>query len=269
MARTPPTEVPQKAGVTGARGGKPTAFTARITAELREALDAEAARKGLTVGQVAQAWMDEARQGRAAYSERVGGSGVAVAFDQLAAVARAIRAEVGDPAASDVNRAALLAAWKAILPQALPLAPAHRATADWRRAEQALAEACRRYVDALEKLPPDDPAVVAAQSAPTPPTGTNAFMAYATAQAPFMPIALMAHRGTTLEPDSLRRSVDLITQAGGGAATELGALRSALDAYEDAYRNWAEGIRLASRAGEAVARSLLAHPDTSNFGAPE
>lgn len=52
---------PRQSGTVGPRGGKGFTMTARITAETRAALEAEAERTGRSIGQVAELWIEKGR----------------------------------------------------------------------------------------------------------------------------------------------------------------------------------------------------------------
>lgn len=104
----------------GPKGGKGYQLGARITQELREALDAEASRTGRSLSQVVELWLEDARKGRASAEEQMGGREVAPVFRAMSAAAQEIEAMYGPPSADWRAHAAMLGAWSAIARTLLP-----------------------------------------------------------------------------------------------------------------------------------------------------
>lgn len=91
----------------GPKSGKGHTLTTRITAETREALEAEAERTGRSISQVAEIWIEDGRKGALAQVEALGGPGLAPLLLAFARMATAIQAWEG---ASNEKLAAVLQA---------------------------------------------------------------------------------------------------------------------------------------------------------------
>jgi hypothetical protein len=99
------------------KAGKGHTLNARITAETRSALEAEASRSGRSLSQVAEVWLEQARF----LSElSKSGGGVAEALASMARYAALVRDEFGDPEESLAAREALRIGWRRIARKALP-----------------------------------------------------------------------------------------------------------------------------------------------------
>lgn len=102
----------------GPKSGKGATLATRITAATRAALDEEAGRSGRSVSQVAEIWLDEARNGRAALKDLVGGYDMVPVFEKLGMIASAVKVAVPDPQARRVAlQSALALALTFVLPQ--------------------------------------------------------------------------------------------------------------------------------------------------------
>jgi hypothetical protein len=142
-------------------GGKGKVLSANISPRARDLLEAEAARTGFSISQVADRWIVAAGEGAATYEQRIGGGPeVQAAFEKLARIVQAV--ERADPDA-EFTTIALRAAIERSLPNLLrphPHALAGLATA----LENHTAWAdCGRVVAVLEAAPEDDPVVVRAR----------------------------------------------------------------------------------------------------------
>lgn len=118
----------------GPKSGKGATMATRITAETRAALEAEAERTGRSLSQVAEMWLEEARQGRATVEQMLGGLQVADAVRAMIALANRIQTNFGDPTQHLPAREALVAGWAALVPMAVPFVASEDATwgANWR-----------------------------------------------------------------------------------------------------------------------------------------
>lgn len=103
----------------GPRGGKGSVMTTRITGEMRLALEAEAARSGRSIGQVAELWME--RERARAHLGPTGASVDAAAWAMIQ-FAEVVTEQIGDPASSEAARDAMRAGWSRIVQRSLPFA---------------------------------------------------------------------------------------------------------------------------------------------------
>jgi hypothetical protein len=101
----------------GPRGGKGATMATRITREMRAALEAEAERSGRSIGQVAELWLEEARQLNALGPLRAEVTVEIVRFLQFAA---AVTRHLGNPMRSILPHSALCIGWGVIAYKALP-----------------------------------------------------------------------------------------------------------------------------------------------------
>lgn len=106
------------------RARKEASLTVRVTRETKESMEAEAARQGRSLSQVAERWLDAARDGRADLQGRLGGGGIAEALLALADYADLVKANIGDPQKDMAARDGLLEGWSEIIARALPFTPA-------------------------------------------------------------------------------------------------------------------------------------------------
>lgn len=105
---------------------------ARITEELRGALEAEAERTGRSLSQVAELWMERARLGRASANALLSDAqdadgrpgdpipGLGAALRLFKDFAFQVRNEIGDPSASGAANRALATGWALLALRALP-----------------------------------------------------------------------------------------------------------------------------------------------------
>ncbi len=142
----------------GPKSGKGATFTTRITAATRDALADEAERTGRSVSQVAEIWLDEARNGRAQYHQLLGGTPeLAAGIEKLVEIARAVDHLFPE---KDLAHFALRAAWGAALGAVVPRPSLtadglKEAEADYRQTLEAW-EACQAVLNAIEHAGEDD-----------------------------------------------------------------------------------------------------------------
>lgn len=144
---------PPKAAADGPRGGKGAAMTTRVTRELRAALDAEAARWGWTVGQVAEMWLQRGR-----LFGDFGAAGPAIAETTLSLLisANEVIRQHGHPTTSVKARDELRLRWREIASKMLPET---RDSSPDRAAAEALVSAVRyAAIDAFSVARGLDPA---------------------------------------------------------------------------------------------------------------
>lgn len=139
----------------GPKSGKGATLATRITAETRQAIEAEAERTGRSISQVVELWLEDARKGHADFLQRFGGHPqIANAAEKIAEIARTIKGAEQDPELADV---ALRAAWGHALPVLL-----HTTSALGGRWLSNSSEnynawvACGHVVKVLETAPTDD-----------------------------------------------------------------------------------------------------------------
>ena len=137
----------------GPKAGKTATLATRITAETRAAIEAEAERTGRSISQVTEIWLDEARKGRAAVDQLLGGPMVASAVRRLIEVAQALQTAAPD---LEFKERALAAAWRAEL-LFMPLRSAP--TASYIAMAEGAAEviiAIEDLISWIKQLPPGD-----------------------------------------------------------------------------------------------------------------
>jgi hypothetical protein len=99
------------------KSGKGSAILARVTQELRQAIDAEAERTGRSISQVVELWLEQAR---ALGDPGAAGTAVADALQSMLRAVHEIRRTMGPPTASVEARDALRSRWVEIAQKALP-----------------------------------------------------------------------------------------------------------------------------------------------------
>ena len=142
--------------IEGAQADKPglgSVLSARISVEVRAALEAEADRTGRSISQVAERWLDDARKGQAEYRAMLGGTQLASTIEKLVDIAK----DVDRLVAPEFRNVALHVAWLAALPYIIP----HDAVSDddFARATQysRLVAACETARLAIQAAPETDP----------------------------------------------------------------------------------------------------------------
>ena len=144
----PTTDTPKRA-----LGGKGRLLSANISQETREALEKEAETTGRSISQIADQWLEEARNGRAQYLQLLGGSGrFAGAVERLALIARTVSERVGDHNSAEI---ALRAAWLKAIPKLFPMHDRVAAIAG--TDPSAPWKACHAALLAVEEAGADDP----------------------------------------------------------------------------------------------------------------
>ncbi len=139
----------------GPKSGKGATLATRITAETREAIEAEAVRTGRSISQVAEMWLEEARKGRADYLSRMGGNtALAAAVETLVEAWRQIEAMIENP---NEQRVATSAAWGRLAPLLVP-PPFFEGNLHFARAELEFWSRCDKVLNALRAAGPDDQA---------------------------------------------------------------------------------------------------------------
>jgi hypothetical protein len=139
---------------TGA-GGKGRVLSANISQKSRDLLEAEAARTGFSISQIADRWLQAAGEGAATYEARLGGDAAMVAaHERLAEISRLIEAQISDKL---VSRVALRRAWERAVPLILPRAPLEQSMIAEMAQWQAAWASCHRVLDVLDNLGPADP----------------------------------------------------------------------------------------------------------------
>jgi hypothetical protein len=106
-----------------AKPKKAAALNMRITADTRSALEHEADSTGRPISEVAERWLDEAREGRSSLSALLGGRQVADVLSAMIRTARQVEDEIGDPREDMFARDALVSGWQAVIKTALPYVP--------------------------------------------------------------------------------------------------------------------------------------------------
>ena len=144
----PPGRPPQ-----GPKSGKGHVLTTRITAETRAALEAEAERTGRSISQVAEIWLDDARNGRADLRGLLGGTQLAASIERLVQIAKDVQA-VTKP---DVWHSALLAAWTSALPSVVPYEGRGVSPIKIQAQSRNVWEACQAMLAVIDTAPADDP----------------------------------------------------------------------------------------------------------------
>lgn len=99
---------------------KSSNFATRVTAPTREALDRESERLGRSKSQIAEVWLDEARE---LHDVGMTAPAVADAIRTMVRFAARVSQQVGDPGETQVGRTALIAGWIHIVENALPFTP--------------------------------------------------------------------------------------------------------------------------------------------------
>ncbi len=108
-----------------ARGGNRDSFlTARIPADLKQALEAEAAATGRTITQVAVGWMEAARAQNHNEAGARDLSPVGEMIRRLLDFAELLKEKIGDPARDTYAREALIVGWRGLVASTFPPAPA-------------------------------------------------------------------------------------------------------------------------------------------------
>ena len=102
------------------RAKKGQQLTARITQELRDALEVEAERSECSISQVVEYWLEQARTGQATAEAQLGGGDVAPALRAMARAAMEIIERYGSPSQDRRAHAAILGAWSSIARSVLP-----------------------------------------------------------------------------------------------------------------------------------------------------
>jgi hypothetical protein len=139
------------------KGGKGSVMTARITSEMRDALEAEAARTGRTLAQVAELWMEQARSGHATVDDLLGLPGVGEIFRRMILFANALRAEGFDATTDSGARAALVSGWQGIIARAVPPARPSEPDLELAARRKGTMEAASNLLSALAETAKTDP----------------------------------------------------------------------------------------------------------------
>jgi hypothetical protein len=144
----------------GPKSGKDATLATRITAATRQALDEEAARSGLSLSQVVELWLDEARENRR--KNQGAPADVITAAGKLVALGAAIHRNIDD---KRLAHYVLVEAWLKAVPIVLggaPISPEAMASLPDQAKYVAAGEALQQLSRRLRRAAADDPVVVAA-----------------------------------------------------------------------------------------------------------
>lgn len=103
--------------------GKSANLATRITPETREALEREAVRSGRSLSQVAELWLELARQGKASEEAMLGGTAVAPTIRAMIELAKLVEQNLGDPSKDRGSRMAIVEGWRMIVERGVPFVP--------------------------------------------------------------------------------------------------------------------------------------------------
>ncbi len=146
---------PIKSGAKADKPGLGSILSARISFDVRSALEAEADRTGRSISQVADRWLDAARAGHASFLDMIGGDAeVGAAINKLVEIARAVRASCPD---REMFPTALYAAWAAALVSVTHRGIVTEELRDELAELSAAWEACEEVVRVLANATEDDP----------------------------------------------------------------------------------------------------------------
>jgi hypothetical protein len=215
----------------------------RITADTRQALEAEAERTGRSISQVAEIWLDEARKGRAAYHDRVGGTQYAAAIEKLLEIARDVDERVAEP---DGRRDALVAAWRVAVQFVVPNQSVGTPEIEFQHRLVRVQEACHRMLDVIQSAPEGDPV-------------RRRLVAPATDQDK----ATVLQHVTSVEGGHnwfLGEVLRLLSGAGNTGALEVQTALEEAEKLDAIQRVRIERRQAAAQRGEAIARAHVAQP---------
>lgn len=237
------------------KAGLGSFLSARISTEVREALEAEADRTGRSISQVAERWLDEARKGRADLIGMLGGMALAPAIARLVDIAREVDGRATHLSPS-LRRTAFIGAWKAAASVAFPPV----LDADIQRLRSAYNEeraATRAVYQALEDRAHlvDDPVIIQAR-APIFPRIEVGLMAGA--EGPMVAAVLKGYSEGYESPENAMRALMMLSEAGDTCATEVRAAIIAIDRLLDLEREYEERRKEALALGEGVAAEFAA-----------
>lgn len=266
---------PRKAESRPQRAGAGSLLSAQISVELRERLEAEARRTGLSLSKIAERWLEIGEKGD--MIERAGGLGPAVALDRLASMGARVRRDLGkDPSDDEYARRVLLAAWRYMLTASFPPATNDPLWSTLIAIGPEVVERCRQLLGAVATLSDDDPvkrAMVAKTLREPASAGSdasiNAFASFLGGDfVPlFTPLAkvVSAPQGDLPLTPMVSFVLDRLDEAGSeGASAERAALRAAITKFDDAFDKWkatderarAEGTRYGSEFVASLRRNI-------------
>ena len=191
-----------------AKARKTAVLTMRITQLTKDALTSVAEAEGRAVSEVAERWLDAAREGHLAADQLLGAPGLEQVFRQFVAFSQFVRERIGDPATDNHARNALVVGLQYLPAFVVPLAKPSERETKLASARLVVSERAADFLAQLKDLygrNPTHPVIADMTSVP------NAYNALAyttyTGQAPGAPARSLAEDLQTLANGSVNRSL--------------------------------------------------------------
>lgn len=241
---------PAKAGPKD-KPGLGALLSARISHEVKAALEAEADRTGRSISQIAERWLDEARNAHANVESLLGGEFTATAIQQLLRVARVIEAAAPD---LPFKHQAIVEGWKSTLTLLNTDTDPPEIFNETVRVAASASVALDELISWLERQPPEHPASQELQPSANGLFGLLSFEAFP-AGVPKDTLAQLNSGGLA----EIRRALPLIEALNDRLdPVPQESIRSvaALKQLEAVYAKMLSAEREAAALGRTIARSL-------------